>query len=63
MDRAEIPFLTAVELGDLIRKREVSSVEATEAYLTRIEEIEPKTNAYITVCGDEALAAARQAEK
>ncbi len=62
MDRAEIPFLTAVELGDLIRRRELSPVEATEAYLARIEEIEPKTNAYITVCGDEALAAARQAE-
>ena len=62
MDRAEIPFLTAVELGDLIHKREVSSVEATEAYLARIEEIEPKTNAYITVCGDKALAAARQAD-
>ena len=62
MDRAEIPFLSAVELGELIRKREVSPVEATETYLARIEEIEPKTNAYITVCGDEALASARQAE-
>ena len=63
MDRAEIPFLSAVELGELLRKREVSPVEATEAYLARIQEVEPKTNAYITVCGDEALAAARQAEK
>ena len=62
MDRAEIPFLTAVELGELLRKREVSPVEATEAYLARIQEVEPKTNAYITVCSDEALAAARQAE-
>ena len=62
MDRAEIPFLSAVELGELLREREVSPVEATEAYLARIQEVEPKTNAYITVCGDEALAAARQAE-
>ena len=62
MDRAEIPFLSAVELGELLRKREVSPVEATEAYLARIQEVEPKTNAYITVSGDEALAAARQAE-
>ena len=61
MDHAEIPFLSAVELSDLLRKREVSPVEATEAYLARIEEVEPKTNAYITVCGDEALAEARRA--
>ena len=63
MNKQEIPFLSATELADLIRSREVSPVEATEAYLERIAEVDGKLNSYITVCGDEALAAARQAEQ
>ena len=63
MNKQEIPFLSATELADLIRSREVSPVEATEAYLERIAEVDGKLNSYITVCGDEALAAARQAER
>ncbi len=63
MNKQEIPFLSATELADLIRSREVSPVEATEAYLERIAEVDGKLNSYITVCGDEALAAALQAER
>ena len=63
MDKRELPFLTVAELGRLIESREVSPVEATEAYLARTEELNPKLSAYITVCGDEALAAARTAEE
>ena len=62
MDREQIPFLTATELGGLIKSREVSPVEATEAYLDRIEKVDGQLNAYITVCRDEALADARRAE-
>ena len=62
MSKAEIPFLSAVELGERIRKREVSPVEATEAYLDRIEQMDGKLNSYITVCRDEALESARRAE-
>ena len=35
----------------------------TEAYLERIDDINPKLNAYITVCADEAMQAARKAER
>ena len=38
----------------MIRNREVSAAEVTEAYLERIEETEPEINAYITVTADEA---------
>ena len=63
MDSTEIPFLPATELSALIRSGDVSPVEAAEAYLDRIGQIDGKLNSYITVCRDEALAEAQQAEK
>ena len=62
MDKAEIPFLSATELSRLIRRKEVSPVEATEAYLARIDDLDFKFNSYLTVCRRQALEAARQAE-
>jgi aspartyl-tRNA(Asn)/glutamyl-tRNA(Gln) amidotransferase subunit A len=62
MDKNELPFLTASHLSKLIETKEVSPVEATEAYLDRIQEVDPKLNSYITVTGEQALDAARQAE-
>ena len=63
MDSTEIPFLPATKLSALIRSGDVSPVEAAEAYLDRIGQIDGKLNSYITVCRDEALAEAQQAEK
>ena len=63
MNKADIPFLSASELSSLMERREVSSVEAVEAYLERIEKVDGKLNSYITVCGDEALQSARQADE
>ena len=63
MDKTDIPFLSATELSRLIESKEVSPVEATEAYLHRIDELDFKFNAYLTVCREEALQAARDAEK
>ena len=63
MDKTDIPFLSAAELSRLIESKEVSPVEATEAYLQRIDELDFKFNAYLTVCREEALQAAREAEK
>ena len=63
MDKTEIPFLSATELSRLIRKREVSPVEATEAYLDRIDALDFKFNSYLTVCRKQALQAAQDAER
>ena len=63
MDKKEIPFLTASQLSKLIEAKEVSPVEATEAYLDRIQEVDSKLNSYITVTGEQALEAARLAEQ
>ncbi|MEE9273823.1 MAG: Asp-tRNA(Asn)/Glu-tRNA(Gln) amidotransferase subunit GatA [bacterium] len=59
----EIVALTVHALGEKLRAREVSAEEAARAYLDRIEETEEKINAYITVMREEALAAAREADR
>jgi aspartyl-tRNA(Asn)/glutamyl-tRNA(Gln) amidotransferase subunit A len=63
MNKADIPFLSATALGALIRQRDISPVEATEAYLERIDAIDGTLHSYITVCRQEALQAARAAEQ
>jgi aspartyl-tRNA(Asn)/glutamyl-tRNA(Gln) amidotransferase subunit A len=62
MNRNEIPFLSATALAELLKAGEVSPVEAAEAYLARIGQVDPALNSYITVTADAAMAAARQAE-
>ena len=63
MDKSQLPFLSATELGSLIKSKEVSPVEAAEAYLERIPQIDGKLNSYITVTADRALADAKKAEQ
>ena len=63
MDTSQLPFLSATELGSLIKSQEISPVEATEAYLERIPRIDGKLNSYITVTTDRALADAKKAEQ
>ncbi|MEE9273710.1 MAG: amidase [bacterium] len=62
MDRDELHRLTLWDLSRNIRSRALSPVEAAEGCLARIEEVGPKLNAFITVCAEDALAAARAAE-
>jgi len=54
----ELPFLSAIEQADLVRRGEVASAELVELYLGRIERLDPELNAYVTVCAAEARAAA-----
>jgi aspartyl-tRNA(Asn)/glutamyl-tRNA(Gln) amidotransferase subunit A len=63
MNQADLPFLSATALGQLIRSKDVSPVEATTAYLERIAAVDKQLNSYITVCHEEALQAARAAEQ
>lgn len=58
----EIIYSDATKLAELIRTKEVSPVEVVQAHLDRIEAVDPKTNAIVTVA-DGALEAARTAEK
>jgi Asp-tRNA(Asn)/Glu-tRNA(Gln) amidotransferase A subunit family amidase len=52
---------STIQLAELIRNREISPVEVVQACLDRIEEINPKVNAIITLAPD-ALDKAREAE-
>jgi aspartyl-tRNA(Asn)/glutamyl-tRNA(Gln) amidotransferase subunit A len=58
-----LAFATIEELAALLAKRKVSPVELTEMFLRRIERQNPALNAFLTVTGERALAAARFAEK
>jgi aspartyl-tRNA(Asn)/glutamyl-tRNA(Gln) amidotransferase subunit A len=59
----ELTELTIHELHDRLRSGEVSSVAATRAYLERIAATDNQLNAFITVCPEEALAAAEAADR
>lgn len=63
MRNTELAFLSAAELGRLIRDRKISPVEATRCYLDRIDALDFKFNAFITVCRKGALEEARRAEQ
>ncbi len=59
----DILFSDLRSMGAAIRKRELSPVELTEAYLKRLETIGSKLAAVVTVTRDLALQQARTAEK
>jgi aspartyl-tRNA(Asn)/glutamyl-tRNA(Gln) amidotransferase subunit A len=59
----ELFELTIRELHEKLRKKEVSSVEATRSILSRIETVDGKVNAFITVTSKEALKDAAEADK
>ena len=55
----DLTALSITEAGRRIAGRELTSVDLTRAYLSRIERLNPRVNAYITVTGEQALAQAR----
>jgi len=62
MSKEETAFLSAAELLEAYRKRELSPVEVTEVVLERIDRLNPALNAYLAVDHDGARGAAREAE-
>jgi aspartyl-tRNA(Asn)/glutamyl-tRNA(Gln) amidotransferase subunit A len=54
--------LTLAQARDLLVKRDLSAVELTRTYLSAVEALNPRINAYITVTAEQALAQARAAE-
>lgn len=62
MTDSDLAFASIEEIGRLFRKRKLSPVEVTKLMLARIERLNPKLNAYLTVTGELALAQAKKAE-
>jgi aspartyl-tRNA(Asn)/glutamyl-tRNA(Gln) amidotransferase subunit A len=60
MTRADLPAHNIADLQGLLRRREVSPGEVIEALRTRIENVEPKIDAYLSF---DFEAAAKEAEK
>ena len=56
-------YLSLSEVGRLIEAREISPVELTQMMLNRIHTLDVRLHSYATVMADEALAAARAAER
>ena len=58
----DLVYLSVADLAERIRRRDVSPVQLVEAYLRRIDALNPKLSAFFTVTADHALAEARRAE-
>ena len=51
----DLTWLSATELAVLYRSRELSPVDVVRAVLDRLDEVEPKLNAFVTVTREAAL--------
>lgn len=60
--RNELTSLTAAQLSAALRARELSAVEAADAYLAAIEQSDDEVGAYLTVTSDRARAQAERAD-
>ena len=59
---SELTSLSAVSMAEQIRRKELSPVELVEAHLSRIEQLNPKLNAFVQVDRERARRAAQLAE-
>ena len=59
----DLTLLSASDLSEQIAAKKVSPVELTKAVLARAERLQPVLNCFITLAGEQALAAAQVAEK
>src|SRR6266849_3854523 len=59
----ELNFLSAVSMAEQIRRKRLSPVELVESHLTRIEELNPRLNAFVQVDAEAARRQARVAEE
>lgn len=62
MSDSDLAFLSISAIARLYRKRKASPVEVAQVLLSRVERLNPKLNAYLTVTADLAVAAAKKAE-
>lgn len=59
----ELRKMTALEIGRMIKNKEISVVEATKDALENIEKTDKAYNAFVTVCPEEALKQAEEVQK
>ena len=59
---SELWTQTASELARMVREKEVSAVEVTQAHLSRIEAVNPSLNAIVQHMPEQALESARETD-
>jgi amidase len=62
-ETSDICTLSATEMARLIRGGELSAREAVEAHLARIDSVNPKVNAIVTLAAEQALQRAFEADE
>lgn len=62
LDDAQLAFASISQIARLFRARKLSPVELTRLLLARIDSLNPKLNAFLTVSAEEALQQASKAE-
>lgn len=63
MANDELCWMSAAALAAAIKRKKLSPVEVMRAVLDRIERVNPRLNAYVTITDDQALRDARAAER
>lgn len=61
-NKRDITWRSAIELAEMIKRREVSVTELTSIFLEKIEKVNPKINAFCTIMKDEAMEQAKEAD-
>lgn len=61
MSDRDLCFVPATTLASLYRARKVSPLEVMQAVFARIDAVNPRVNAYVTLAREQALAAAKKA--
>jgi Asp-tRNA(Asn)/Glu-tRNA(Gln) amidotransferase A subunit family amidase len=62
MQEQELVTKPAAEMAELVRSKKVSPIELIDAHLARIEELQPRLNAFVTIDWEGARRQARAAE-
>jgi amidase len=63
VNRDDLCYESTVSLARRIRAGEVSPLQAVNAYLDRIERVDPRVHSYLHVAAEHAIQAARRAEQ
>lgn len=61
--REELAFYSVRELGELVRKRRITSTELTRFFLARLQELGPKLECVVTITEELALRQAQRADE
>jgi aspartyl-tRNA(Asn)/glutamyl-tRNA(Gln) amidotransferase subunit A len=62
MTHQEIVQFTISTLASSLKRKDISPVEVIQLFLDRVDTLNPQLNAYLTICANDALAQAKQAE-